>query len=43
MGHLLSGSCEGKIYAYAPSDLNFSDILRDETPYTYHNGSVEDV
>lgn len=42
-GYLATGSCDSKIYIYRPNNVNLSDIIRDDKPFTYHKGSVEDI
>lgn len=41
-GTLASGSVDGKIFLYE-GKADLSDLTRQETPYTYHTESVEDI
>lgn len=43
LGYLASGSCDNKVYIYKPHNDSFNDIVREDTPYLYHKGSVEDI
>jgi len=43
LGRLASGSCDGKIYIYNAKNHAFNDWERDQNPYVYHEGSVEDL
>lgn len=42
-GLLASGSMDRKIFLYQSVDENFSDIVRQDNPYTFHENSVEDI
>ncbi|EAS04841.1 histone-binding protein RBBP4 or subunit C of Caf1 complex protein (macronuclear) [Tetrahymena thermophila SB210] len=42
-GRLASGSCDGKIFIYNAKNFAFNDWERDQHPYVYHEGSVEDL
>lgn len=43
IGRLASGSCDGKIFIYNAKNHAFNDWERDQNPYVYHEGSVEDL
>lgn len=42
-GLLASGSLDRKIFLYQSTDENMSDFVRNDHPYFFHEGSVEDI
>ena len=42
-GLLASGSMDRKIFLYQNSDESYSDFVRQDNPYTFHENSVEDI
>ena len=42
-GQLASGSCDGQLFIYNPTNAQMTDMAKDDAPYTHHKQSVEDI